>query len=34
MIEQNDWDNNVEGDVVEGDLVEVPVNCVCRDKVV
>ena len=26
---ENDWDENVEGDAVEG-----PVDCVCRDEVV
>ena len=29
MNEENDWDHNV-----EGDAVEVPVNCVSIDKVV
>ena len=29
MTEENDWDHNVEGDAVEG-----PVQCVCRDDVV
>ena len=28
MIEENDWDRNVEGDAVEG-----PVGCVCREEV-